>query len=64
MTGRSPVSGGEALRRAVRWLGEHPPIDARRIEEACRRFDLGPADEDFLLREFGSTPPPPDGRNH
>jgi hypothetical protein len=22
------------------------------LEEACRRFDLSPADEEFLIREF------------
>lgn len=24
----------------------------RLIEEACQRFDLSPADEEFLIREF------------
>ncbi len=42
----------EGLREAVRWLGAHPPVTPERIEEAARRFDLGPADEEFLLREF------------
>lgn len=43
---------GEGLRRAVRWLSEQPVRDARIIEEASRRFDLSPLDEDFLLRHF------------
>lgn len=42
----------EGLRRAVTWLAEQPTRDARTIEEACRRFDLSPVDEDFLLRHF------------
>lgn len=42
----------EGLRRAVAWLAEQPSRDARTIEEACRRFDLSPVDEDFLLHHF------------
>lgn len=42
----------EGLRRAVQWLAEQPVRDARTIDEACRRFDLSPLDEDFLLRHF------------
>ena len=42
----------EELRRAVAWLAEQPSRDARTIEEACRRFDLSPIDEDFLLNHF------------
>lgn len=42
----------EGLRRAVEWLSGQPVRDARAIEEACRRFDLSPLDEDFLLRHF------------
>ncbi len=41
-----------ALRNAVRWLSDLGKHDARAIEEACRLFDLSPADEDFLLRQF------------
>ncbi len=40
-----------ALRDAVRWLSDLGKHDAAAIEEACRRFDLSPADEEFLLRE-------------
>lgn len=43
---------GEALRRAVRWLAEHEKKTQKLIEEACQRFDLSPADEDFLMRHF------------
>jgi hypothetical protein len=52
MSGESILPRGEALRRAVRWLGDQPRHDAASIEEAARRFDLTPADEEFLLRHF------------
>lgn len=42
----------EGLRRAVAWLAEQPDRDAQTIEEACRRFDLSPMDEEFLLKHF------------
>jgi hypothetical protein len=43
---------GDALRHAVRWLGEHGPWTLERIEEACRRFDLTPLDQEFLINEY------------
>lgn len=54
---------GEALRRAIRWLSDERRHDAAAIEEAARRFDLGPADEDFLLQHLraGGTAAPMDG---
>lgn len=42
----------EGLRRAVQWLATQTPWDASLIEEASRRFDLSPIDEEFLLRHF------------
>jgi hypothetical protein len=42
----------EGLRRAIAWLAEHPEWSPQLIEEACRRFDLAPADEEFLLMEY------------
>lgn len=42
----------EGLRRAVEWLIEQPARDAQTIEDAARRFDLSPVDEEFLLRHF------------
>lgn len=45
------VPPGEALRRALRWLGEHGDWTAAGVEEASILFDLSPADEGFLLRE-------------
>jgi hypothetical protein len=42
----------EGLRRALQWLTTQTSWDARIIEEASRRFDLSPIDEEFLLRHF------------
>jgi hypothetical protein len=44
----------DALRRAVAWLAGQESWTPSLIEEACRRFDVSPADEEFLLREFSS----------
>jgi hypothetical protein len=49
------VPEGDALRRAVAWLAEHGTWTPSLIEQTCRRFDLSPADEEFLLREFGPS---------
>ncbi|HTT36537.1 MAG TPA: hypothetical protein VMH32_02565 [Burkholderiales bacterium] len=42
----------EALRRAVAWLAEQHGWTLELIEQACQRFDLSPADEEFLIQEF------------
>lgn len=49
---QSLLPEGENLRRAVRWLSEHSPPTAERINQAAYRFDLTPLEEDFLLREL------------
>jgi hypothetical protein len=49
------VPAGDALRRAVAWLAEQPRWTPALIGEACRRFDLAPLDEEFLLREWRRT---------
>jgi hypothetical protein len=46
------VPQGEALRRAIAWLAEQGNWTPALIEQACQRFDLAPADEEFLIREF------------
>ncbi|NJN39748.1 MAG: hypothetical protein HC807_01240 [Gammaproteobacteria bacterium] len=51
----SPLPEHEGLRRAVQWLVEQPARNAQAIEEAARRFDLSPVDEEFLLRHFRSV---------
>ena len=50
---------GEDLRRAVQWLAEQPDHSPRVVEEAARRFDLSPADEEILLRHFAERPDGP-----
>jgi len=42
---------GEGLRRALRWLSDQGRHDLDAVEEACRRFDLSPLDEEFLVAE-------------
>ena len=46
---------GEGLRRAVAWLAEQPRRDLATIEEASRRFNLSPLDEEFLLNHFRAS---------
>lgn len=46
----------DALRRAVAWLAEQGTWTPSLIEQACQRFDLSPADEEFLIREFARSP--------
>ena len=49
----SPIAPkGEDLRRALAWLAEQRGWTIALIEEACRRFDLSPLDEEFLISEF------------
>lgn len=55
-------SDHEGLRHAVAWLAEQPFRNAATIEEASRRFNLSPLDEQFLLEHFRATeqkPQPP-----
>ncbi len=48
------VPKSEPLRRAILWLAEQGPWTAHLVDEACQRFDVDPADEEFLLRELRS----------
>jgi hypothetical protein len=48
---------GESLRRALRWLSERRQEQPQAprlklIEEAALRFDLTPAEADFLVMEW------------
>jgi hypothetical protein len=45
------VPKGSALRRAVAWLAEQKAWSPRLVQEACQRFDISPADEEFLIAE-------------
>lgn len=42
----------EDLRRAIAWLSEQGSVTPQLIEEACVRFDLSPADEEFMVRQL------------
>jgi hypothetical protein len=46
---------GEKLRKAVKWISEERQYDPERkyqsiIEEACLKFNLSPAEAEYLLR--------------
>jgi hypothetical protein len=41
----------ESLRRAVAWLALQGRWTPELIDQASRRFDLSPTDEEFLLHE-------------
>jgi hypothetical protein len=46
-----------AIKQALKWIEEqvhdHPDTDrAKLVQEASRRFDLSPLDEDFLVRHL------------
>lgn len=48
---------GEQLRKAVRWISEERQSRegtnlVKLIDEACVKFDLSPADTEFLMRFF------------
>lgn len=48
---------GEAIRRAVKWISaevsENPETPASKyVSEAILKFDLSPADSDFLIRFY------------
>jgi len=52
------MSAGEApIKQAVKWiddqLHDNPKADrVKLVDDASRRFDLSPADEDFLFRHL------------
>jgi hypothetical protein len=48
---------GEDIRKAVKWISEERQSDparklAKLVEEASVKFDLSPADGEFLLKFF------------
>jgi hypothetical protein len=62
------VPNHEALRRAVAWLASRGDWTPELVDEASRRFDLSPTDEEFLLHACrgtgaGGAPPGADRRN-
>ncbi len=59
------MAQGEApIKQAITWIDEQlhdrPGADrAKLVDEASRRFDLTPLDEDFLLRHLAERPKGP-----
>ena len=52
MTDSGILPEGENLRRAVQWISGQGVFSLKTVEEACIRFDLSPADENFLINHF------------
>jgi hypothetical protein len=52
MADQPVVPKGEALRRAIAWLVGQGAWSLDLVEQACQRFDLSPAEEEFLIREL------------
>jgi hypothetical protein len=54
------MSAGEAaIKQAIRWIDDELHRDPRAdrlklVDEASRRFDLSPVDEEFLFRHLAS----------
>jgi hypothetical protein len=51
-------ANADTLAKALTWvnerLREQPPVDKlKAVEEAAMKFDLGPLDEEWLLRACG-----------
>lgn len=51
------MAGEAPIKQAVNWiddqLRDHPDADRLKlVDEASRRFDLSPLDEDFLVRHL------------
>jgi len=46
------LARGENLRRAIRWISDLGDHSYQAVEAACRRFDLSPADEEFVIKHF------------
>jgi len=56
--------GEPRLKAAIKWIDEElrdrPGADrVKLVDEAARRFDLSPLEEDFLLRHFAGQPDRP-----
>ncbi|HEY5726488.1 MAG TPA: hypothetical protein VIX40_11045 [Methylomirabilota bacterium] len=55
---------GEApVKAAIKWINEqvrdNPGVDrVKLLEQAARRFDLSPLEEDFLVRHFAGRADP------
>lgn len=52
MSNSNILPESENLRRAVQWISGQGGFSLKIVEEACIRFDLSPADENFLINHF------------
>ena len=57
----SMMPAGENVRKAIKWISDkrqYEPEDCgplmTMIEQAAKRFDLSPRDQEFLIRFFSS----------
>ncbi len=55
------------LRKAIEWISLERQVEPERrlgllIDEAARKFDLSPADSEFLYRHFARPASPPPGQ--
>ncbi len=55
------MAGEAPIRQAVKWiddqLQDNPKADrVKLLDEASRRFDLSPLDQDFLFRHIAERP--------
>jgi hypothetical protein len=58
----SVIASGEKLNRAIRWLSDERTAHPERpsfslVEEAVFRFDLTPAEEEWMLATFVRSGP-------
>jgi len=63
MSVESLTAHGHRLREAVRWLDRQMDDGPAVVDEACRRFDLSPADEAFLQRMWRERRQPSGSRD-
>ncbi len=62
------IPQGELLHRAIRWLSDQRKEQPDRggvalVEEASLRFNLSPAEEEWMIETF-AKPAPADGATH
>ncbi|MBF0187096.1 MAG: hypothetical protein HQL50_04140 [Magnetococcales bacterium] len=46
------IPQGESFRRALKWLGSRASRTDADLDEAGRRFNLTPLEQEFLIRQF------------
>ncbi len=56
MSSNPLLPDNEDLRKAVKWISLQGEFNLKTVDEASLRFDLSPADEDFLINHFTGKP--------